>query len=136
MWEGNTDWLSLLCALTRDQTGTPGMCRDGELNLQPFALQNDAQPTEPQKSGLGLLFRKGWSLKLNGYMKELTIYISIEIYTFSNDFRLYFLLKNKKNVYFSLPLMSCRLEYICSFPQLLLSWHNILTLSVLTIEYI
>ena len=35
-----------------DQTRTPGMCPDRKSNWGPFALQADAQQTEPQLSGL------------------------------------------------------------------------------------
>ena len=34
-----------------DRTRNPGMCLHQELNQQPFALQDDAQPTEPHQSG-------------------------------------------------------------------------------------
>ena len=33
-----------------DRTRNPGMCPGWELNQQPFALQDDAQPTEPHWS--------------------------------------------------------------------------------------
>ena len=39
--------LPLLSILTGDQTGNMGMCPDQGSNWQPFALQNDAQPTKP-----------------------------------------------------------------------------------------
>ena len=34
-----------------DRTHNPGMCPDLELNWQPFALQDDAQPTELHQPG-------------------------------------------------------------------------------------
>ena len=37
---------------SQDQTGSPGMCPDQKSsNWQPFAVQDDAQPTEPHQSG-------------------------------------------------------------------------------------
>ena len=41
---------------TRDLACNTGMCPDGELNRQPFGLQDDAQLTELHQSGLCLLF--------------------------------------------------------------------------------
>ena len=49
--ERNIDWLPSVRTSTRDQTRNPGTCPDQELNEQPFALQNDAQPTEPHQLG-------------------------------------------------------------------------------------
>ena len=51
MRERNIDWLPLACVPTGDESPTPGMCPDQELNQGsnwgPFASQDDAQPTEP-----------------------------------------------------------------------------------------
>ena len=38
-------WLALVCAPTRDQIRNLGMCPDQELNLRPFSLQEDAEPS-------------------------------------------------------------------------------------------
>lgn len=43
-WERNTP--------TQDRTHNPGMCQDWESNWRPFAVQDNAQPTEPQGSAL------------------------------------------------------------------------------------
>ena len=46
--------ISLLCRIhvpIRDQSHNPGTCPDWESNRQPFALLDDAQPTEPPQSG-------------------------------------------------------------------------------------
>ena len=51
MQERNIDLLPLVCALTGNQTCNPGMCPEHELNWRPFALQDNAQPTEPHWSG-------------------------------------------------------------------------------------
>ena len=40
----------------RDWTCNPGMCSDWKPNWRPFALQDDAQPTEPRWSGLKGIF--------------------------------------------------------------------------------
>ena len=56
--ERNIDWLSFICTLTGDQTGNLGMCPDQELNWLPFALQEDAQSTEPQWRGQQILLNK------------------------------------------------------------------------------
>ena len=37
---------------TTDLVRNPGMCPDWEWNWGPFGLQDDAQPTKPQQSGL------------------------------------------------------------------------------------
>ena len=37
-----------------DQTCNPGKCPDQELNQQPYALWDKAQPTEPYQSGLNI----------------------------------------------------------------------------------
>ena len=50
-----TDRLPLVHAPTGDQTCNPGLRASWELNWRPFALQDDAQPTEPHRSGLGSL---------------------------------------------------------------------------------
>ena len=52
MWERNIDRLPLACALTEDWSCNLGMCPDQELNQQPFALQDIAQPTELHQSRL------------------------------------------------------------------------------------
>ena len=44
-----------LYALTGDRTRNPGMCPDWESHWGPFAVQNNAQPTEPHCSGLPLV---------------------------------------------------------------------------------
>ena len=46
---------SISCFLHASQWGqahNPGMCPDQESNQQPFALWDDAQPTQPHQSGL------------------------------------------------------------------------------------
>ena len=50
--ERNIDRLPLARALTWGQACNPDMCPDLELNWWPFAGWDDAQPTEPQQSGL------------------------------------------------------------------------------------
>ena len=40
--------------LPRYNTCNPGMCPDGERNPQPFSMQDDAQPSEPHRSGAWL----------------------------------------------------------------------------------
>ena len=40
-----------MCTLVWGPTHNPGMCPDWELDRQPFALQDDTQPTEPHWSG-------------------------------------------------------------------------------------
>ena len=52
MCKTNSDLLPLTRAPTRDETHNPGMCPDLESNQQPFALWDDARPTEPHQSGL------------------------------------------------------------------------------------
>ena len=52
MWESNIDWLPLIHTLIGEQSYNPGMWPDWELNQWPFALQDNAQPTEPHQSGL------------------------------------------------------------------------------------
>ena len=54
MRERNLSLLPLACSLTRDQTHDPGMCPDQQSNLRPFALWDNAQPTKPHRSGLGM----------------------------------------------------------------------------------
>ena len=53
MRERNIDGLPLTPALTGDQTRNPGVCPDQELNLnrQPFALWDVAQPTKSHQPG-------------------------------------------------------------------------------------
>ena len=41
---------------TGNQTRNPGMCPDWESNQQPLVLRDDAQPTEPHRSGLPVEF--------------------------------------------------------------------------------
>ena len=71
------DQLCLTCALTKNQTCSPGMCPDWELNQQSFALQNHDQPTEPQQSGHeGILNARTpihWSLVGANYSSFLTL---------------------------------------------------------------
>ena len=55
MW-GEKHWLLCPCIPTMDQTHKPGMCPDLKLNLQPFTLQDDAQPTDPHRSGMYMCF--------------------------------------------------------------------------------
>ena len=50
MWERNIDWLPFVRTLTGDQICNLGMCPDRELNLWPFGLQEDVQPSEPHTS--------------------------------------------------------------------------------------
>ena len=49
--ERNISRLPLVHSLTVDWTCNPGMCPDQELNQRPFALRDNAQPTEPPQSG-------------------------------------------------------------------------------------
>ena len=49
--ERNINQLPFIHTPTRDQTCNPGMCPDWESNQQPFALQDNAQPTEPHRPG-------------------------------------------------------------------------------------
>ena len=43
---------SIGCLLYMPPPPNPGMCPDQESNQQPFALWDDAQPTQPHQSGL------------------------------------------------------------------------------------
>ena len=56
MWKKNIDRLPLAFTPARHQTLNPGMCPDWESNWWPFALWDDAQPTEPHQSGLNKCF--------------------------------------------------------------------------------
>ena len=47
---------------SRDRTWSSDMCPDHESNWQPFALWDDAEPTEPRWSGLLLSFLQTWAL--------------------------------------------------------------------------
>ena len=51
MWVRNINLVPLVCALTRDRTHKLGLCPDWESNHRPFALPDEAQPTEPHWSG-------------------------------------------------------------------------------------
>ena len=51
----NIDWLPLACTLAGDLTPNPGMCPDWELNQRYFALQYNAQSTEPHRSGMRIV---------------------------------------------------------------------------------
>ena len=51
--------------LNRDQTHNPGMCCDWGLNLWPFALQDDTQPSEPHGSGMDSSFLSGMEWRGN-----------------------------------------------------------------------
>ena len=51
MWERNIHWLPLAHALTGDWAHNPGLCPDWESNQRPFALWDDAQPTQPHQAG-------------------------------------------------------------------------------------
>ena len=51
VWERNINQLPFVCTRTRDQTCSPGMCPDWELNQWHFALQDNAHPTELHWSG-------------------------------------------------------------------------------------
>ena len=48
----NIDRLFFIHAPGGERTRHPGMCPNWGSNQQPFALQNNAQPTEPHQSGL------------------------------------------------------------------------------------
>ena len=48
----------------QDQTCNPGKCPDQELNQQPFALWNDARPTEPHCSGHQWVFQQEYLIKI------------------------------------------------------------------------
>ena len=50
--ERNIDCLPLVCAWSSNQTNNTGLCHGQESNQQPFSLWDDAQPPEPQGSGL------------------------------------------------------------------------------------
>ena len=47
----NIDQLPFTHTLTGDQTHNPSTFPDQGSNWKPFALQDDAQPTEPHRSG-------------------------------------------------------------------------------------
>ena len=47
----NIDWLLLVQAPTGDQAHNPAMCPDWESNWQPFALWDNAQPSEAHQPG-------------------------------------------------------------------------------------
>ena len=47
--DSNVYQLPLKCTPTEDRTHNLGMCPDQESNRQPFALQDDAQPTKPHQ---------------------------------------------------------------------------------------
>ena len=55
--ERNIDWLPLIGAPPGDKTQNPGICPDRESNWQPFALRDNAQPTEPHWSESKPLFK-------------------------------------------------------------------------------
>ena len=57
MCKRNIDQLYLVRDLTRDLAYSSGMCPGQELNQQPFALQDNAQPTELYQAGLIALFK-------------------------------------------------------------------------------
>ena len=48
---GNIDQLPPACVPTRDKVCSPGICLEWELNWQPLALWDGAQPTEPRWPG-------------------------------------------------------------------------------------
>ena len=52
MYERNINWVPLICALAGDQTHNAGMYPDQESNWRSFGVRDDAQPTEPHRSGI------------------------------------------------------------------------------------
>ena len=50
------DWLPSTRPPTRHQTHNPGTCSDWESKQGPFALQDNAQPTEPHQPGKRAFF--------------------------------------------------------------------------------
>ena len=57
MWERDINQSPLACAPTGDWACNPGMCPDQESNQQHFALWENAQLTEPHRSGIVSRFR-------------------------------------------------------------------------------
>ena len=55
----NINWLPSIHAPAGNLTHNPGICPAQELNWQPFAFQNDAQPTEPHQSGQDITIFRG-----------------------------------------------------------------------------
>ena len=53
--ERNIHWPPIMWAPTRDQTHNPATCPEQESNQWPFVLWDNAHPTEPHWSRLGLL---------------------------------------------------------------------------------
>ena len=51
VWERHIHQLPPVRSLTRDQTHNLAVCPDQELNLHPFGVQDDDQPTEPPNQG-------------------------------------------------------------------------------------
>ena len=63
MWERHIDWLTLVWALTRDQTCNPGMCPDWESNLRPFLERKSVEWCSNQLSHTD----QGYSFSLSSF---------------------------------------------------------------------
>ena len=79
MQERNIDWLLSAHTATSYQTHNAGVYSDQELNLPPFALQDNAQPTEPQGSALytcfccSIFFQLFWAYLVVGLLSRTII---------------------------------------------------------------
>ena len=62
--ERNIDWLPFAHTPIGNLARNPGMCHDWELNRQPLALGDNAQPTEPRRPGQSyIFFFNGWKAR-------------------------------------------------------------------------
>ena len=78
--ERNTNQLSLAHTPSWNQTPqpghVPGICPDQESNWQPFVVQDNAQPTEPHRSGQNSgYFCVIWEQRLIGKGNERTFWV-------------------------------------------------------------
>ena len=64
----NIDQVSSHMPPAEDLARNPGMSPDWELNLRPFGLQENAQPTEPHCQGSPALFNDRNAITLYGFV--------------------------------------------------------------------